>query len=148
MGGRGGITEQVVENSVVALGGNDFETGIITVEAGATIKKGVVLKRAGNKFAPVVDTSPITITADVGGAENQQIPIPGTTVDTPVAVNPFDISNLGIAAADMSIRALVSGPVRADLLTINGDEITDAQGDMLRDYGIIPVKVADLSRIE
>jgi hypothetical protein len=147
MGGRGGITEQVVDNSVVALGDNDFETGIINVGAGATIKKGIVLKRAGDKFAPVLDTSPITITADVDGT-GTQIPIPGTTADTPVAVNPFDISNPGNAAADMSIRALVSGPVRADLLTINGNGITDAQGDMLRDYGIIPVKVADLSRIE
>jgi hypothetical protein len=147
MGGRGGITEQVEGNSVVALGGNDFETGVITVGAGATIKKGVVLKRAGDKFAPVLDTSPVIITADVNNAP-AQIPIPGTTKDTPVAVNPFDISNPGIAAADMSIRALVSGPVRADLLTIDGGGITDAQGDMLRDYGIIPVKVADLSRIE
>jgi hypothetical protein len=147
MGGRGGITEQVVENSVVALGGNDFETGVITVGAGATIKKGVVLKRTGNKFAPVIDTSPVTITADVAGTETQ-IPIPQTAVDVPVAVNPFDIVNLESAQADMSIRALISGPVRADLLTINGGKITDAQGDMLRDYGIIPVKVADLSRIE
>jgi hypothetical protein len=147
MGGRGGITEQVVENSVVALGGNNFETGVITVGAGVTIKKGVVLKRTGNKFAPVEDTSPITITADVDGTETQ-IPIPGTTKDTPVAVNSFDISNPGSSAADMSIRALISGPVRADLLTINGGAISDAQGDMLRDYGIIPVKVTDLSRIE
>jgi hypothetical protein len=147
MGGRGGITEHAVENSVVALGGNDFETGIINVGAGETIKKGVVLKRAGGKFAPVLDTSPVTITADVDGTETQ-IPIPGTAVDVPAAVNPFDISNPGNAAADMSIRALVSGPVRADLLTINGGAITDAQGDMLRDYGIIPVKTNDLSRIE
>jgi hypothetical protein len=146
MSGRGGITEQVVDNSVVALGGNDFETGVITVEAGATIKKGVVLKRAGNKFAPVVDTSPITITADVDGDETQ-IPIPGTAVDTPVAVNPFDITNPG-TAADLSIRALISGPVRADLLTINGGAIDAKQGDMLRNYGIIPVKAADLSRTE
>jgi hypothetical protein len=147
MSARGGITEQVVENSVVALGGNDFETGVINVAAGTTIKKGVVLKRAGNKFVPVVDTSPITITADVGGTATQ-IPVPGTAVDAPVAVNPFDILNPGTAAADMSIRALISGPVRADLLTIDGGSITDAQGDMLRDYGIIPVKVADLSRTE
>jgi hypothetical protein len=147
MGGRGGITEKVVENSIVALGGNDYETGVITVGAGATIKEGVVLKRTGNKFVPVVDTSPVTITADVSGTATQ-IPIPGTVKDIPVAVNPFDISNPGTAAADMSIRALVSGPVRADLLIINGGEISDAQGDMLRDYGIIPVKVADLSRTE
>jgi hypothetical protein len=147
MGGRGGITEEVISNNVVALGGNDFETGVINVGAGAIIKKGVVLKRAGNKFAPVVDTSPITITADVDDTP-AQIPIPGTTKDTPVAVNPFDIENPGNAAADMSIRALISGPVRADLLTIDGGAITDEQGDMLRNYGIIPVKIADLSRIE
>jgi hypothetical protein len=147
MSGRGGIAEQVVENNAVALGGNDFETGIITVGAGATVSKGVVLKRAGNKFAPVADTSPITISADVAGT-GTQIPIPGTAVDVPVAVNPFDIVNPGSAQADLSIRALISGPVRADLLTINGGAITDAQGDMLRGYGIIPVKIADLSRIE
>jgi hypothetical protein len=147
MGGRGGITEEVVENSIVALGGNDFETGVINVGAGATIKKGVVLKRTGGKFASVLDTSPITITADVDGTP-AQIPIPGTTKDTPVAVNPFDISNPGAAPTDMSIRAIISGPVRADLLTINGAAITDEQGDMLRNYGIVPVKANDLSRIE
>jgi hypothetical protein len=147
MSGRGETTEQVVDNSVVALGGNDFETGVINVGAGATVKKGVVLKRAGDKFAPVTDTSPVTITADVDGDETA-IPIPGTAVDVPAAVNPFDITNPGESAADMSIRALISGAVRADLLTINGEKITAAQGDMLRNYGIIPVKVADLSRTE
>jgi hypothetical protein len=147
MGGRGGTTEQVVENSIVELGGNDFETGVINVGAGQTISRGVVLKRAGDKFAPVTDTSPITISADVDGTETD-IPIPGTMADTPVAVNPFDIENPGTAAADMSIRALISGPVRADLLTIGGEKITAAQGDMLRNYGISPVKANDLSRIE
>jgi hypothetical protein len=141
------MTEQEISNPVVALGGNDFETGVINVGAGQTISKGVVLKRAGNKFAPVTNTSPVSISADVSGTETE-IPIPGTTVDTPVAVNPFDITNPGTAAADMSIRALITGPVRADLLTINGGPITDEQRDMLRSYGIIPVKVNDLSRVE
>jgi hypothetical protein len=126
MGGRGGIKDHVVTNSVVALGGNNFETGIINVPAESIIEKGVVLKRVGDKFAPITDTG----------------------VDVPVAVNPFDIENTAAAAADLSIRALISGQVRADLLTIDGAGTTDAQNDMLRDYGIIPVKVNDLSRIE
>lgn len=34
-----GITEKIVGESIVALGGNYFESGIITIPAGATIKK-------------------------------------------------------------------------------------------------------------
>jgi hypothetical protein len=147
MGGRGGITEQVVENSVVALGGNDYETGLINVAANATIDKGTILKREGGKFAPVIDTSPATINVDVDGTLTD-VPVPGTAIDVPVAVNPFDIVNKSGQAADLSLRALISGPVRRDLLTIDGSPITDAEADMLRDYGIIPVKVNDLSRTE
>lgn len=76
------------------------------------------------------------------------VSIPGSVTDVPVAVNPFDIANPGTAPADCAIRALISGPVRADLLTINGAAISADQGDMLRNYGIIPVKVTDLSRTE
>jgi hypothetical protein len=126
MGGRGGITEKTVGESIVALGGNYFESGAITVPAGATVKKGVVLKRENDKFTPVLDMEP----------------------NVPVVVNPFDITNPGAAPADFAIRALIFGPVRADLLTINEAAISADQGDMLRNYGIIPVKVTDLSRTE
>lgn len=122
---RGGITSTVVENSVVPLGDNEFKTGVINVPANTTIKKGVVLKRDGTKFAPVVNSS-----------------------DKPIAVNPFDVPNTTNTAADLSIRAIISGPVRADLLTINGEATTDAQNDMLRDMSIVPVDVNDISRTE
>jgi hypothetical protein len=144
---RGGIKTEIVENSVVALGDNNFETGVITVPAGETIKKGTVLKRANGKFAPVLNTAPQTINVDVDGTATD-VPIPGSVTDVPVAVNPFDIPNPGTAPADLSIRALISGPVRADLLTIDGEVTTDDQNDMLRDYGIIPIKVNDISRTE
>jgi hypothetical protein len=148
MGGRGGIETEVIKNSVVALGGNFFETGLINVPAESSIKKGVLLKRiAPGKFAPVLDTSPQTITADVDETPIA-IPIPGTSKDTPVAVNPFDIPNPGTATASLSFRALISGPVRADLLTVDGEATTDDQNDMLRNIGIIPVKINDLSRTE
>jgi hypothetical protein len=147
MSGRGGIKTEIIENSEVALGNNVFETGIINISAGTTIPKGTVLKRVSGKFAPVLDTSPQTITADVSETPTE-IPIPGSVTDVPVAVNPFDIPNPGESAADFSIRALISGPVRADLLKINGAGTTDDQNDMLRNYGIIPIKVNDISWTE
>jgi hypothetical protein len=147
MGGRGGITEKTVSNPVVPLGDNSYETGVINVPAGSVIRAGVVLCRASGKFAPVTDLSPVTIDVDVNGSP-ADVPIPGTSTQVPVAVNPFDIENPGAASADLSIRALVAGKVRADLLTIDGDQITVEQGDMLRHYGILPIRVHDLSRTE
>lgn len=121
---RGGMQSQTVKDSIVALGDNIFETGSINVAAGATIKKGVVLYReVDSKFAPVTDAA----------------------TQKPCAVNPADIKNEGSAAADLSLRAIIAGPVRADLLTINGIKTTAAQNDMLRAYSIIPEKQNDIS---
>jgi hypothetical protein len=147
MGGRGGTKTEIVYNPVVPLGNNLYETGIITVPAESVIKAGVVLCRASGKFAPVTDISPATINVDVSGTP-ADVPIPGTSKQVPVAVNPFDIENPGNAAADMSIRALISGQVRADLLTIDGGPITADAADMLRNYGILPIRTNDLSRTE
>ena len=121
---RGGMKSQTVENSVVGLGGNQFETGVVSVPANSTLKKGAVLKRNGAKFEVVSLMS----------------------AETPVVVNPFDIENSGSAAADMSLRAIISGPVRADLLLVGDQKTTDVQNDMIRSYGIIPIKVNDISR--
>ncbi|MCL2138684.1 MAG: hypothetical protein FWH41_04040 [Treponema sp.] len=122
---RGGMKSQTVDNSVVALGDNEFETGSIAVPGGSIINKGVVLKREGNKFAPLTDSEE----------------------EIPVAVNPFDIPNTASSAADLSIRAIISGPVRASLLSINGEPLTNEEFDMLRDHAtIIPVKDHDISR--
>ena len=125
---RGGITTQIVDNSVVALGDNEFETGLINVPGNSTIKKGTVLQRLpSGKFAPVTD------------AEDE----------TPRAVNPFDIPNTEAAARDLSIRAIISGPVRADLLLIDDRVTTAEENDLIRDHAlIIPVKQNDISRTE
>jgi len=131
---RGGITSREVENPVLALGDNEYETGLINVSGNSTIKRGTVLKRDGDKFAPVTNTT-----------ENSE---EGVTADKPVAVNPFDIENKQATAADLSICALISGKVRADLLTINGETTTDDQNDLLRAMSIIPIKLNDISRTE
>jgi hypothetical protein len=141
----GGMKTTNVENKVVAIGDNLFESGIINIAAGATVKAGTVLKRdVDGKFAPAIDTEYNPgLPADGGGWE-----IPPSPGDIPIAVMPFDIENLGTAAADYGFRAIVSGRVRADMLTVNGQPTTTEQNDRLRSYAIIPVKVKDLSRLD
>jgi len=126
---RGGIKTQIVESSVVGLGGNEFETGSITVAANTTILKGAVLKRDGaGKFALVTDLS----------------------AETPVAINPFDIPNPTAAAAELSMRGMIFGPVRADLLHVNGTPVTSpAFLDKIRANTLcVPIKANDISRTE
>jgi hypothetical protein len=118
-----GVTFDTIASRVVGIGYNIFEGGKINVTAGSTISAGTLLKRLANgNFA-------------VAGAS-----------DAPIAVMPFDLVNTGTVAADMGFRALVSGQVRKDMLTLGGAAITKAQGDALRDYGIIAVDSVDMSR--
>jgi hypothetical protein len=140
-----------VTGRVVLLGDNYFESGAINIAAGGTVAEGTVLKRnADGKFAPVVNTETTPGThgtpASGGGWDEEPIdPVPG---DVPAAVMPFDITNDKPAAADLGFRALVQGRVRRDMLRINGEPITDAQSDMLRGVGILPVKVTNLSQLD
>jgi hypothetical protein len=128
---------------------NYYESGVITIAPGATIAAGTVLKRTGDgKFAPVVSTDTIPGThgtpANGGGwAEEPTDPIPG---DVPAAIMPFDITSDKDAAADFGFRALVQGRVRLDMLRIDGEAISAEQRDMLREIGIFPVKITDLSQ--
>jgi hypothetical protein len=125
--GRNGIQTEVIESAVVALGNNEHESGVINVPANSILKKGTVLKRSGEAFAPLTDIEK----------------------ETPVAVNPFDIENKGSAAANMALRAIISGKVRADLLLIDGAATTAAQNDLIRDKTtIVPIKVNDISHTE
>jgi hypothetical protein len=146
-----GMVVTNVKNKVVAIGDNWFESGLINIASAASVKAGTVLKRDTNgKFAPVVktETTPGThgVPADGGGWQTEPTdPVPG---DIPVAVMPYDLENLGNADADYGFRAIVSGRVRADMLTINGNSTTAAQNDLLRSCGIIPVKVTDLSQLD
>jgi hypothetical protein len=144
-----GMKIENVTNRVVLLGDNHFESGVITIPAGATVAEGTVLKRnPDGKFAPVTntDTAPGThgIPAAGGGWSTEPTdPVPG---DVPVAVMPFSVTSEKSADADFGFRAIVDGRVRLDMLRINGSSITAAQSDMLRGVGILPVKVTDLSQ--
>jgi hypothetical protein len=144
------IKSHTVTNKALFLGDNEFETGLLTVPAETTVPVGALLKRAGDKFAPVVDTdttpgTPGTPSNGGGWTAEPTDPIPG---DVPVAVNPVEIKNSGGSPADIPFRALVAGKVRADMLSVNGQPITEAQSDMLRAYGILPRKVTDIYRLD
>jgi hypothetical protein len=146
-----GMKVENVNNRVVMLGDEHFEGGVITIPAGATIAAGTVLKRdADGKFAPVTNTAPTPGThgtpAAGGGWDTEPTdPIPG---DVPTAVMPFDITSGKTVDADFGFRALVAGRVRADMLRINGNPLSAEQKDLLREVGILPVKVTDLSHLD
>jgi hypothetical protein len=147
----GGMKVTNVKNKVVAIGDNLFESGVINIASNTTVTAGTVLKRLENgKFAPVVSTETIPgthgVPASGGGWSTEPTdPVPG---DIPTAVMPWDLENLGSAPADFGFRAIVSGRVRADMLTINGQAPTAEQNDLLRSYGSVPVKVTDLSQLD
>jgi hypothetical protein len=139
----GGVTFDTIVNRALQLGNGKFEQGTITVAAGATVKAGTILKRDGDRFAVATNTPPDPGNpADGGGWETP--PTPG---DIPVAVMPFDLKNKGAESADMGFRALIGGSVRRDLLNLDGEPITNAQADALRDFGIIAVATNDVSRV-
>jgi len=141
MDNRNGAQDHIVESSVVGLGGNQFETGKINVAANSVIEKGTVLVREGDYFVQAI-TLEKTYTAD---SDSESVEI---TVPKKIAVNPFDISNISAAAVNMSLRAIISGPVRGDLLKVDGRNTTDAENDILRGSAIIPIKGHDISRTE
>ena len=61
---------------------------------------------------------------------------------------PFDLTNDKADEAVLGFRALVAGRVRADMLRIGDAVTTAAQNDMLRNVGILAVKVTDLSQLD
>jgi hypothetical protein len=64
----------------------------------------------------------------------------------PKAVITYEFAGVN---GDNQIRALVSGKVRDQRLVIaNGSSMTDAIRDQLRNYGIVPVSVTDLSVLD
>lgn len=118
---------KTIDTSVLLLGDNEFETGLLAVvPANGVIKAGTCLKRDGEKFAVLKTPASEKIAAIV----------------------PFDVENETGTAADIPFRALISGKVRADKVLIDGNAATAEQLDMLRACAIIPVKVTDVSGVK
>lgn len=103
------------------LGGNEFESGALTVAASGSVSEGALLKRDSNgKFVAVSDLSN----------------------ETPVAVYVGEtLTNATGSAKDFEIRAVVSGRVDATKCHVGSDALTAVAKDMLRNYSIIALDV-------
>ena len=121
----GGVNFSTIESKALQLGDNDYQQGTISVAANTTIKAGTILKRVAEKKFAVA-----------------------TGADTPVAIVPFDLENDKATTANVGFRAIIKGKVRKDLVNLNGDPVTSAISDSLRDHcGIITVDSTDVSRV-
>ena len=123
----GGMKTTNVASRVVMLGDNNFQSGRITLAAGATLPAGTVLKRGGSD----------TITFAIA-----------TSADEYAAVNPFEIVNVSANSKEFGFRPIMDGRVRQDLVKVNGASLTATDIDKLRKVGILPKKVTDLSVLD
>jgi hypothetical protein len=127
-----GMKSRICDTGVLQLGDNQYETGSLTIAAGAEIPEGACLKRnTDGTFALAIVTTGDTPVYDV-----------------PVAICPSYFKNEGMSSAVIGFRAIIAGRVRRDKITYNGAAITDSVADQLRDYGIIAVTVNDVSRLD
>ena len=117
------ITNIDLGSVIVDVKQTDFEDGLLTFAGTDTFAAGTILARSTGKFVLY------------------------TGSNTAVAVLPYEVSLVG--AGDVAVRAIVGGTVNKDRLVIdNGAPVTAAVTDALRDYGITPVSVAQLSNID
>lgn len=124
-----------IETSTTYIGGGielqdgQFRDELLTFVGAATLLKGTILARlASGKLVPFAP-------GGSGGAE------------IPKALLTYDVTRA--SAGDEPIRALVRGVVNRNRLIIaadgNGNNITASHLDALRDYGITPIDVQQLS---
>lgn len=128
------MTVTNVDLGNVILQDAKFRDELLTFGAGGTVKEGTILARdsvSGN-LVPFV----------VGGATNEN--------GIPKAIVTYDVT--ATVAGDVAIRAGVAGGYRKERLVIDADgddsNITDAILDQLRDYGLVPVNVAELGILD
>jgi len=124
----GGMKVENVTSRVLMLGDNHFQAAKITLAANTTLPAGAVLKRGASEL-------------------DYEFAI-ATEADDYAAVNPFEIKNETAAEKVFGFRALVDGRVRADMLSVEGAPTTWADTDKLRNIGILPMKVTDLSQLD
>jgi hypothetical protein len=117
-------------NKAIALEGEQFRDEVLLFTGAGTVAAGTILGRitATGKLKPWAS----------GSSDGSQVPI---TVLT------FDVTAAG--AGDVSTRTLAKGVVNRNKLIIaadgNGNNITPAIIDQLRDYGITAIDVQDIA---
>lgn len=128
------ITITNADVGAVEFADGKFLDETLTVGGALTVKAGTILARdsVSLKLVPFV----------VGGATNEN--------GIPKAVITYEVVATG--AGDIPIRALVSGQVKKERLVVqadgDGDNITKAHLEVLRDYGIVAIPVKQLAGLD
>lgn len=127
------MTVTNVDLGNVILQDAKFRDETLSFAAAGTVKEGTILGRvtASGKLVPFA----------TGAADGSEVPKAILTYDVTAA-----------AAGDVAIRAGLAGGFRKERLVIDADgddsNITDAILDQLRDYGLVPVNVAELGILD
>lgn len=128
------ITITNVDIGSVILQDAEFRDDLLTFGGAGTVIEGTILSRdsVSGKLVPFVK----------GGSTNEN--------GIPKAVITYDVTAAG--AGDVPVRAGISGRYRKERLVIAADgdasNIDNAVMDQLRDYGLVPVDVHDLSVLD
>lgn len=112
----------------IALGDNEFKTGLVTVAANSTLKAGTIVKTVNGKFVPVT------------GSEETAPEGLGVLVD--------ELTNGTASNADVAYRVLIAGRVNQNALLIGSSAATAAQADALRQWSIVPLTVTEMGKSE
>lgn len=132
------ITIENVDQGSVLLKSSEigFQPDVLVVPANTTYLEGTILAR---------DSVSGNLVAFVSGGTSNENGIPKTVLS-------YAVANDTASSVDQPVRVPVTAKVRKERLVIAADgdasNVTKAVEDQLRDYGIHPVNVDDLSLLD
>lgn len=118
------ITNRAHDTVLICVGDNVYETGKLTISANTTVKAGTIVQKSNGKFV-----------LSEGGAD-----------EVSLAVVIAEESNATGSAVDVPVRVAIAGKVNRKALFVGSSAATDAQGDLLRKFGLVPVTVNEIGR--
>jgi hypothetical protein len=146
----GEIKSHVVSNATLFMGDNFFQQENVRLAAGKKYQRGLLLYRSSFILVPVTSfgSKRIDVSDDQDGSV--MVDIPQTTEEQPMAILAEELDNsAGLAEKTFPTRVLISGRVRSDMLYIDAEvnnKMNPYRQDVLRQTGIIPINVTDISR--
>lgn len=110
------------DTKLVLVGYNEYETGLLTVPANTTIKSGTIVQKVDGKF----------------------VLSEGAASEVSLAVVVTEEANTTGSPKDVACRVVISGQVNKKALLVGGVAATDAQADLIRKFGLIPIVVNEV----
>jgi hypothetical protein len=130
------LTNTTLDHGSVQVGDCEFDDELLTLAGADELKAGTILARASNTLKLVLFVK--------GGSTNEN--------GIPKFVLPVALSSTTSGSHDEPVRVISKGIVDLDRLVIDADgdasNVDGAVKDQLRSYGIVPVKVDELARVD